>query len=91
MATHTSSVGTTVPDSADDLEFWEMRKLRFRVLVLGVANAGKTTILERLANASEDDALIFRDGRQLKSHENVCGMIMYDRSNSHCRLAGDQR
>ncbi|KAJ7721237.1 hypothetical protein B0H14DRAFT_2411705, partial [Mycena olivaceomarginata] len=37
----------------------------FRVLILGRANAGKTTILERLTGASMDEAEIWRDGEIL--------------------------
>ena len=60
-----------------DLEWGEIRDLRFRVLVLGRANAGKTTILERLANASENEAMISRQGRQL---ETVCGSCRINHS-----------
>jgi polynucleotide 5'-kinase involved in rRNA processing len=58
-----------------DLEWWERQDIWFRVLVLGRANAGKTTILERLANASENKAMIFkfRDGRR---SEAVCSRII---------------
>ncbi|KAJ7721917.1 hypothetical protein B0H14DRAFT_2642292 [Mycena olivaceomarginata] len=35
------------PPSEDDLSFWNDRNLKFRVLILGRANAGKTTILEK--------------------------------------------
>ncbi|KAJ6569254.1 hypothetical protein B0H19DRAFT_847977, partial [Mycena capillaripes] len=37
----------------------------FRVLILGRANAGKTTILERLAGATIDEAEVWRDGKIL--------------------------
>jgi GTPase SAR1 family protein len=50
------------PSDGDDLEFWRIRGLRFRVLILGRANAGKTTILERLTGASEDEAQVYRNG-----------------------------
>jgi septin family protein len=36
---------------------------RFRVLILGRTNAGKTTILERLCGNSADDAKVYRDGK----------------------------
>jgi GTPase SAR1 family protein len=51
--------------SEDDLSFWNNRRLKFRVLIIGRANAGKTTILERLTGASMDEAEVWRDGRIL--------------------------
>ncbi|KAJ7429650.1 hypothetical protein B0H11DRAFT_1895206 [Mycena galericulata] len=50
----------------DDLSFWNIRKLAFRVLILGRANAGKTTILERLMGASMDKAEVRRNGKVLQ-------------------------
>ncbi|KAJ7714044.1 hypothetical protein B0H14DRAFT_3635493 [Mycena olivaceomarginata] len=60
--------------SEDDLSFWNKRKLKFRVLILGRANAGKTTILERLTGASMDEAEVWRDGRILPG-QTVKGQI----------------
>ncbi|KAJ7318693.1 hypothetical protein DFH08DRAFT_625258, partial [Mycena albidolilacea] len=37
----------------------------FRVLILGRANAGKTTLIERLTGASMDKAEVWRDGKIL--------------------------
>ncbi|KAF7360892.1 G domain-containing protein [Mycena sanguinolenta] len=51
--------------SENDLSFWNNRDLKFRVLILGRANAGKTTILERLTGATVDEAEVWRDGRRL--------------------------
>ncbi|KAJ7110845.1 hypothetical protein C8R44DRAFT_633677 [Mycena epipterygia] len=51
--------------SRDDLSFWTNRDLKFRVLILGRANAGKTTILERLAGAAISEAEVRRDGEIL--------------------------
>jgi GTP-binding protein EngB required for normal cell division len=48
--------------SEDNLSFWNDRNLKFRVLVLGRANAGKMTILERLTGASMDEAEVWWDG-----------------------------
>ncbi|KAJ7104812.1 hypothetical protein C8R44DRAFT_807119 [Mycena epipterygia] len=48
--------------SRDDLSFWTNRHLKFRVLILGRANAGKTTILERVAGAAISEAKVRRDG-----------------------------
>ena len=51
--------------SSDDLEFFKSRGLKFRVLILGRANTGKTTILERITDASIGEAQVFRDGRRV--------------------------
>ncbi|KDR66205.1 hypothetical protein GALMADRAFT_1206289 [Galerina marginata CBS 339.88] len=51
------------PSDESDLEFWKKRKLEFRILILGRANAGKTTILERLAGASINEAEVRRGGK----------------------------
>ncbi|KAJ6453987.1 hypothetical protein C8R45DRAFT_1038627 [Mycena sanguinolenta] len=52
----------TQTPSDNDLSFWNKRYLKFRVLILGRANAGKTTILERLTGATMDEAEVWRDG-----------------------------
>jgi GTPase SAR1 family protein len=51
--------------SENDLSFWNDRHLKFRVLILGRVNAGKTTILERLTGATMDKAEVWRDGNIL--------------------------
>ncbi|KDR66155.1 hypothetical protein GALMADRAFT_1202735 [Galerina marginata CBS 339.88] len=53
------------PSNDSDLGFWTRRKLEFRILILGRANAGKTTILERLAGASINEAQVKRGGELL--------------------------
>ncbi|KAF7360913.1 G domain-containing protein [Mycena sanguinolenta] len=55
----------TETPSQNDLSFWNNRHLKFRVLILGRANAGKTTILERLMGATMDEAEVWRDGEIL--------------------------
>ncbi|KAJ7300751.1 hypothetical protein DFH08DRAFT_795452 [Mycena albidolilacea] len=61
--------------SDNDLSFWNNRHLKFRVLILGRANAGKTTILERLTGASMDKAEVLRDGEILPGQ--VCRLLKY--------------
>ncbi|KAF9519593.1 hypothetical protein BS47DRAFT_1158118 [Hydnum rufescens UP504] len=39
---------------------------RFRVLILGPANAGKTTLLERLTDSSAGAAMVTRNGKRIK-------------------------
>jgi GTPase SAR1 family protein len=90
MSSYTSTADTPeASHTGSDMEFWQTRNLRFRVVILGCANAGKTTLLERLANASEEDAMIFREGKPLEHHESVCSkaMITFPESNSS---TGDQ-
>ena len=38
---------------------------RFRVLVLGPRNAGKTTLLERLSNSPAGSAIVTRNGQRV--------------------------
>jgi GTPase SAR1 family protein len=59
MTSHTETTST------DDLSFWTSRRLEFRVLILGRANAGKTTILERVAGAAISRAEVWQDGKLL--------------------------
>ncbi|KAJ7438517.1 hypothetical protein B0H11DRAFT_2254520 [Mycena galericulata] len=58
------SSSTEIPVQ-DDMSFWNIRNLKFRVLILGRANAGKTTVLERLMGATVDTAEVHRDGEVL--------------------------
>ncbi|KAJ6523941.1 hypothetical protein DFH09DRAFT_1329803 [Mycena vulgaris] len=55
----------TETSSRDDFSFWTKRQLEFRVLILGRANAGKTTILERVAGAAISEADVRRNGQLL--------------------------
>ena len=47
-----------------------MPDIRFRVLVIGRANAGKTTILQRVCDTTESPA-IYRGGEEV-SYSNFC-------------------
>ena len=73
-----------VNSSGDELEFFKRRGLRFRVLILGRANAGKTTILERITGASAAEAQVWRDGELLEgqvsstNHHNSCRCSVVD-------------
>ncbi|KAJ7755397.1 hypothetical protein B0H14DRAFT_2540770 [Mycena olivaceomarginata] len=64
----------TETPSENDLSFWSDRHLKFRVLILGRANAGKTTILERLTGASMGEAEVWRNGKILPG-QTVKGQI----------------
>ncbi|KAI0251088.1 hypothetical protein BJV78DRAFT_1214335, partial [Lactifluus subvellereus] len=66
MASDTDSSSSGEISDSDDLPFWKIRGLEFRVLIIGRVNAGKTTILERLTGASIDNARITTvDGKLL--------------------------
>ena len=65
MASDTDSSSSGEISDSDDLSFWKIRGLEFRVLIIGRANAGKTTILERLTGASIDKAQITTVGGKL--------------------------
>ena len=65
MASDTDSSSSGEISDSDDLFFWKIRRLEFRVLIIGRANAGKTTILERLTGASIDTAQIKTVGGKL--------------------------
>ena len=41
------------------------RTKRFRVLIIGRANAGKTTILQRVCNTTEQPKIFNREGRKV--------------------------
>ncbi|KAJ7314670.1 hypothetical protein DFH08DRAFT_716449 [Mycena albidolilacea] len=59
--------------------FWNNRHLKFRVLILGRANAGKTTILERLTGATMNEAEVWRDGKILHGQVRPkCGLHNID-------------
>jgi GTPase SAR1 family protein len=64
MASSSSSDDSEILDQ-QYLLLWKARKLEFRILILGRANAGKTTILERLTGASIDEAKVTRNGKIL--------------------------
>ena len=40
-------------------------RVRFRVLIIGRANAGKTTILQRVCNTTEQLKIFSRDGHEV--------------------------
>jgi hypothetical protein len=48
---------------------------RFRVLVLGPANAGKTTLLERLSDSPAGAATVTRDGKRV-----ICKILRHNRN-----------
>ena len=45
---------------------------RFRVLILGPANAGKTTLLERLTDSPAGAAIVTRNGQRVILHFPLC-------------------
>ena len=49
------------------IQIQNVRKLtgRFRVLIIGRANAGKTTILQRVCNTTEQPKIFNREGHEV--------------------------
>ena len=47
-------------------------KIQFRVLIIGRANAGKTTILQRVCETTESPAIYRGQGSE---REEVCGLL----------------
>jgi GTPase SAR1 family protein len=52
-----------------DLDPYDLRTKysRFRILVIGRANAGKTTLLQRVCNTTEDPCIYDENGENLVS------------------------
>ena len=58
-------------DTAETRLRLQAANLRFRVLVIGRANAGKTTILQRVCETTESPA-IYREGKEVRGVRFVC-------------------
>ena len=74
MGNHHDSA--SAPDSASDSDSasdpdatYNLRNKysRFRILVIGRANAGKTTLLQRVCNTTEDPCIYDQTGQNLAS------------------------
>ncbi|KAG1721788.1 hypothetical protein EDB19DRAFT_1898266 [Suillus lakei] len=48
---------------------------RFRVLIIGRANAGKTTILQKVSNTTEDPEIYDTKGNKRGNHDITNGMV----------------
>ena len=66
------SLSTTELQGAEEIERQRRRAqnvrgltARFRVLIIGRANAGKTTILQRVSNATEQTKIFNREGHEV--------------------------
>ena len=66
------SFSNTELQGAEDIErrrrqAQNVRKLtgRFRVLIIGRANAGKTTILQRICNTTDEPKILNREGHEV--------------------------
>ncbi|KAF9503468.1 hypothetical protein BS47DRAFT_1356164 [Hydnum rufescens UP504] len=53
-------------DSDEEVSDEERVTRRFRVLILGPANAGKTTLLERLTDSPAGASIVTRDGKRIE-------------------------
>ena len=56
--------------STDTMQIDDIRKKfgRFRVLIIGRANAGKTTILKKICNSTEDPEIYDNQGKKVGSY-----------------------
>ena len=65
------SLSNVESQGARDIERQQRRarnlrdRVRFRILIVGRANAGKTTILQRVCNTTEQPKIFSRDGREV--------------------------
>ena len=74
------SLSNVESQGAEDIERQQRRarklrnRVRFRVLIIGRANAGKTTILQRVCNTTEQPKIFSRDGHEVL---HVLDIIIY--------------
>ena len=65
------SLSNVESQGAEDIERQQRRarnlrgRVRFRVLIIGRANAGKTTILQRVCNTTEQPKIFNRKGHEV--------------------------
>ena len=61
-----SPIGTTIMNDRNPYDLRE-KYTRFRILVIGRANAGKTTVLQRVCNTTEDPCIYDENSNNLVS------------------------
>ena len=61
-----SPIGTTIMNDRNPYDLRE-KYTRFRILVIGRANAGKTTLLQRVCNTTEDPCIYDENNNNLVS------------------------
>jgi len=69
-----STMTTNMSNSQDAFELREKYK-HFRVLVIGRANAGKTTLLKRVCNTTEEPCIYDEHNNNLVSFVLICCII----------------
>ena len=52
-------------ENAEEFEDLREKFGRFRILIIGRANAGKTTILQRICNSTEEPEIFDGDGNKV--------------------------
>jgi len=62
-----------------DLDPYDLRKKysRFRILVIGRANAGKTTLLQKVCNTTEDPCIYDENDQNLASAHRAEGEFSF--------------
>ena len=70
---------TTTMSSRDLQATYDLRAkyTRFRILVIGRANAGKTTLLQRVCNTTEDPCIYDENNKNLVSLHKLEGRILF--------------
>ncbi|KAG2336027.1 hypothetical protein BDR05DRAFT_942433, partial [Suillus weaverae] len=56
---------------------------RFRVLIIGRANAGKTTILQKVCNTTEDPEIYDTEGKKVRVMFYVMHALIADQRGNH--------
>jgi GTP-binding protein EngB required for normal cell division len=69
---HTPEEGSN-PDTAQARESYG----RFRVLIIGRSNAGKTTILQKICKTTKSPVVYDRNGKKVGVTKNIAGQRSY--------------
>jgi hypothetical protein len=78
VAPPVAAAPTAAPTIIDPQEAAKLRAkyTRFRILVIGRANAGKTTLLKRVCNTTEEPSIYDKD-KHLVSYRLILGLLLY--------------
>ena len=60
------------PEAARYAKLWSKFDI-FRLLIVGRANAGKTTILQKIYNTTEAPVVLNSEGKEASSQSYLCG------------------
>ena len=74
LFTHTLRRMST-ENTSTDFEKLQEKFGRFRILIIGRANSGKTTILRAICNSTEDPEIYDGEGRKVRPHDYTVGWV----------------